>query len=79
VAVSSRLEVDWILCDGYGICAELFPERIALDPWGYPIINPDIPDDFEAHARRAVAACPKLALSLTKVKLKEKSSPPPRS
>jgi ferredoxin len=59
-----QLVVDWILCDGHGLCAELLPERITLDEWGYPIIDPDIPPHLADHARRAVAACPKLALSL---------------
>ena len=26
-------------CAGRGICAELLPERITLDDWGYPIID----------------------------------------
>jgi ferredoxin len=66
--MSRRLAVDWVLCDGYGICAELLPERIRLDPWGYPIIDPDIPEELVALARKAVAACPKLALSTTPVR-----------
>ena len=32
------LRVNPILCDGHGLCAELLPERIELDEWGYPII-----------------------------------------
>jgi ferredoxin len=49
------------------MCAELFPERITLDDWGYPIIDPTpIPPALEAHARRAVAVCPTLALILEK-------------
>jgi ferredoxin len=57
------LAVDWIRCTGHGICAELFPERIALDEWGYPLIDGrPIPPELEAHARRAVDACPTLAL-----------------
>ena len=33
-----------IACVGHGICAELFPEWIRLDDWGYPIIDArDIP------------------------------------
>ena len=53
------LRVNPIRCDGHGLCAELFPERISLDEWGYPIIdgNP-IPRSLEAHARRAVDAVP---------------------
>jgi ferredoxin len=47
------------------MCAELFPERIDLDEWGYPVIaDPDVPAALLGHARRAVAACPVLALRL---------------
>jgi ferredoxin len=57
------LRVNAIACDGHGICAELFPERIALDEWGFPIIDPTpVPKSLEPHARRAVAECPTLAL-----------------
>jgi ferredoxin len=60
-----RLVVNPIACVGDGMCAELFPERITLDDWGYPIIDPTpIPASLEGHARRAVAACPTLALIL---------------
>jgi ferredoxin len=59
------LHVDRILCDGHGLCAELLPELIRLDDWGYPIVRPDpVPARLDAHARRAVAACPLLALRL---------------
>ncbi len=55
--------VDPIACDGHGLCAELLPELIELDDWGYPILrNPDIPAYLEVLARRAVATCPVLAL-----------------
>jgi len=55
--------VNPIACAAHGVCAELFPERITLDEWGYPIIDPrPIPDHLRDHARRAVAACPTLAL-----------------
>jgi ferredoxin len=57
--------VDRIACDGYGMCAELLPEVIDLDDWGYPIIAGDgVPDELLEHARRAVAICPVLALKL---------------
>jgi ferredoxin len=59
------LRVDPIACDGHGLCAELFPERIERDEWGYPIIRSKaIGRDLEKHARRAVAARPMLALRL---------------
>jgi ferredoxin len=61
----SRLRVDPIACDGHGLCAELFPEGITLDDWGYPIVDGSpIPRSLERHARRAVDACPVLALRL---------------
>lgn len=61
----TRVRVDPIACKGHGICAELFPERIRLDDWGYPIIDPHgIPAELMEHARRAVAECPRTALRL---------------
>jgi ferredoxin len=59
------LRVNPILCDAHGLCAEVFPERIELDEWGYPIVDAaPIPPSLEAHARRAVDVCPVLALRL---------------
>jgi ferredoxin len=58
-----HVRVNPITCDAHGLCAELFPERISLDDWGYPIISSEpIPPKLEEHARRAAAACPTLAL-----------------
>jgi ferredoxin len=63
--VSVRLRVNPIVCDGHGLCAELFPERITLDDWGFPIIDhTPVGSNEERHARRAVDACPTLALAL---------------
>jgi len=63
--VSLTLRVDPIACEAHGFCAELFAERISLDDWGYPIIDPGpIDGRLEAHARRAVKACPTVALAL---------------
>ena len=60
-----ELAIDRTRCDGSRLCAELLPERIRLDDWGYPIIaSGAIPAALLPHARHAVAACPLLALSL---------------
>ena len=60
-----RLTVNPITCEGHGLCAELLPEWVRLDDWGYPIVNADpVPPELEEHARRAAAACPTLALLL---------------
>jgi ferredoxin len=60
-----RLRVDWPNCRAHGLCHELLPEAVRLDEWGYPIVSPkalspEVLDD----ARRAVTACPTLALRL---------------
>jgi ferredoxin len=65
-----RLRVDPIGCTGHGICAELLPELIRLDDWGYPIIEdvavqPPLMDDV----RRAITACPALALRLERARM----------
>jgi ferredoxin len=63
--VSSRLRVNPIACDAHGLCAELLPELIELDEWGYPVLSGgNVPRPLLKHARRAVAACPALALLL---------------
>ena len=33
-----RLRVNPVACAGHGACAELLPELISLDEWGYPIV-----------------------------------------
>jgi ferredoxin len=59
------LQVDHIACTGEGVCADLFPEWIRLDDWGFPILRTEaIPPDLLKHARWAVDNCPALALTL---------------
>jgi 4Fe-4S single cluster domain len=36
---TNELVVNRIVCDGFGMCAELLPELIELDDWGYPIVR----------------------------------------
>jgi ferredoxin len=63
--MSGRLRVDWPRCHAHGLCHELLPEIVSLDEWGYPVVAGDaVPDKLEPLARRAVAACPTLALRL---------------
>jgi ferredoxin len=62
------ITIDRIACDGFGMCAELLPELIELDDWGYPIVAPGaVPKDLLEHARRAVTVCPVLAFGLRRV------------
>jgi ferredoxin len=66
--VPDQLSIDRIRCDGHGLCAELLPEMIGLDDWGYPIIKPGaITPRLMDHAQRAVHACPVLALRLARL------------
>jgi ferredoxin len=63
--MSSRVRVNPIRCDAYGMCAELLPERVTLDDWGYPVIDgKPVTGALLELARRAVAACPTAALRL---------------
>jgi ferredoxin len=63
----NRLRVDWVACDGHGLCADLLPELVDLDEWGYPLLRSDeVPDALLAAARATVAACPALALRMVR-------------
>jgi ferredoxin len=63
--MSARLRVDWPRCEGHGLCHEILPELIGLDDWHYPMPSPrPVPPQLLPLAKRAVAACPVLALSL---------------
>jgi ferredoxin len=60
------LKVNPAACSGHGVCAELLPELITLDEWGYPLLDgDDVPDGLHRQARRAVRDCPALALLLS--------------
>ena len=58
-----RLRVNPVTCTGHALCAELLPEAIGLDEWGYPILSP-VPAELLPLARRAVTDCPTLALMI---------------
>jgi ferredoxin len=65
VAVNQHLALNPIACTGHGICAEMLPELMGLDEWGYPILSGrDVPPELGSLARRAVRLCPTLALRL---------------
>ncbi|WP_448626618.1 ferredoxin [Geodermatophilus sp. URMC 64] len=61
----TRLVVDPIACTGHGVCAELLPEGIALDEWGYPLLAAgEVLRELLRRARSAAAGCPARALRL---------------
>jgi ferredoxin len=66
-----RLHVDWTACDGRGLCAELVPELLAEDEWGFPAARdgsaePVVPAHLTSQVRRAVDRCPALALRVVR-------------
>lgn len=63
----SQLGVNPIACSGHGLCAELLPELITLDEWGYPLIaGRPVPPGLYRRAKQAVTDCPALALRLSR-------------
>jgi ferredoxin len=62
-----HITIDPVACDAYGFCAELLPEAIVLDEWGYPIVDGrPLPAELVGLATRAVRDCPRRAIILTK-------------
>jgi len=62
-----RLRVNPVACDAFGYCAELVPEIVLRDEWGYPIIGDSIPSHLFALAQRAVRECPRRALFIESI------------
>ena len=60
-----QLRVNPIQCVAHGLCAEMLPEAVRIDDWGYPILEDGaLPPDLVALPRRGADACPTLALLL---------------
>jgi ferredoxin len=60
-----RITVDPVACDAYGYCAELLPEAVILDEWGYPIVDGrPLPAEWLAAATRAARDCPRRAIAV---------------
>jgi ferredoxin len=67
MTAAATLQIDWTRCDGHGLCAALLPDRVGLDEWGFPLLRDAVVTaDDEIDTRRAVAACPALALHLAR-------------
>jgi ferredoxin len=70
--MTERLSIDWIRCEGRGLCHELLPELLTADDWGYPLSRtgeaaPIVPPSLRPVAEEAVIECPRLALRLVSV------------
>lgn len=61
-----KITLNPAVCDGFGFCAEILPEVISLDEWGFPIIRGgDVPERLRRAGQQAVHFCPRRALMLT--------------
>jgi len=66
--VSIRVRVDPVACDAYGFCAEILPERVHLDEWGYPIVDgTPVSGELMELATRAATECPRRAVLLERL------------
>ncbi len=60
-----HLTIDPVACDAYGFCAELLPEAIVVDEWGYPMVDGrPLAPELVAQAKRAMRDCPRRAITL---------------
>ncbi len=60
--MSAVVKVDPVACEAYGYCAELLPELVSLDEWGYPVVHgAPVPPHLVELARRAARDCPRRA------------------
>ena len=65
--MTGKLSIDFAACDGHGLCADLLPELVSLDEWGFPVLQQaGVDSRLLPHARRAAATCPVLALHLAR-------------
>jgi ferredoxin len=66
MTAQKSLRVNPAVCDGFGYCAELLPDMIDLDEWGFPILRRGavVPPELLVAAREAVKFCPRRALAL---------------
>ena len=63
--LSIKVAVNPIACAAYGYCAELLPEFVTLDEWGYPVVDgAPVPAHLVNRARQAADCCPVRAVHL---------------
>ncbi len=65
IPTGERLAVDWTLCQGHGLCADIAPELVRMGADGFPVLaDTSVPTHLRGRAQRAVRRCPALALRL---------------
>ncbi|WP_205472470.1 ferredoxin [Nocardioides sp. SYSU D00038] len=60
-----KIKVDFDLCESNALCEAMAPDVFELDDDDYLVVKTDeTTPENEAEVRRAVAACPRAAISL---------------
>ncbi|HTW10484.1 MAG TPA: ferredoxin [Acidimicrobiales bacterium] len=60
-----KLLLDPTKCDGFGFCAELLGDVVALDEWGFPVLaGGNLPAERLRAARQAAKMCPRRAIQV---------------
>ncbi|MEO7060477.1 MAG: ferredoxin [Lapillicoccus sp.] len=62
--MTATLRVDWPACQRRGLCAEVLPEILSLDEWGYPLVEGGVTRELLELAEVAASVCPHSALRL---------------
>lgn len=61
----AKVSVDWDLCESNGICEAMAPDVFRLDEDDMlQIEDPSVTDENRERVARAVAGCPKSAISI---------------
>lgn len=61
----SRIVVDFDLCESNGLCEAMAPAHFELDDDDYlQVLQEEVPAEHLDDVQRAVAACPRAAISL---------------
>jgi ferredoxin len=60
-----KIVVDWDLCEANGICEAMAPDSFEIDDDDMlQVLNDEVTSENEDRVQRAVAGCPKSALSV---------------
>jgi ferredoxin len=60
-----KIVVDWDLCEANGICEAMAPDSFEIDDDDMlQVLNDEVTSENEDRIQRAVAGCPKSALSI---------------
>jgi ferredoxin len=63
--MSSKIKVDFDLCESNAMCEALAPSNFEIDDDDFlQVIDEDVTDENRDHVEQAVAACPKSAISI---------------